>query len=115
MENKEHMINLGQFIAKHRKDKGYTQQQVADLMGIAVKTISYVECGRNFPTLQNLFKLSELLDMSLDEFIFGYNRFDSSLNIGEINEMLPELNLRDQGVILSLLRAACKSMLNGNE
>lgn len=115
MENKTHMVNLGKFISERRKAKGYTQQEVADVMNIAVKTVSYIESGRNYPTLKNLFKLAEVLDISIDKFVFGYSRFDSSLNITEINEMMGQLNPKQQGLVLNIVRAACQSMLDEGE
>ena len=36
---------IGTFIAQMRKEKKYTQRQLADLLGISDKTISKWECG----------------------------------------------------------------------
>lgn len=58
---------LGLYIQKHRKAKGYTQQDLADLMDLTPKSISFIERGINYPTPNNIFKLAEILDMSLDE------------------------------------------------
>ena len=33
-------IKIGRFIAKERKNKDYTQKQLADILGISDKTIS---------------------------------------------------------------------------
>lgn len=38
-------IKIGKFISKERKSKGYTQKQLADILGISDKTISKWECG----------------------------------------------------------------------
>lgn len=38
-------IKIGEFIAKERKQKKFTQQQLADILGISNKTVSKWECG----------------------------------------------------------------------
>ncbi len=38
-------IKIGQFIAKMRKEKNYTQRQLADILGISDKTVSKWETG----------------------------------------------------------------------
>lgn len=38
-------IKIGKFIAEERREKGYTQKQLAEILGISDKTISKWECG----------------------------------------------------------------------
>ncbi|MBO4990051.1 MAG: helix-turn-helix transcriptional regulator [Clostridia bacterium] len=38
-------IKIGRFIKECRREKGLTQQQLADLLGITFKTVSKWECG----------------------------------------------------------------------
>lgn len=45
-EDSVDQIKIGRFIAKERKRKGYTQKQLADIIGISDKTISKWECGK---------------------------------------------------------------------
>ena len=35
----------GSFIGSMRREKGYTQNQIAEMMGISDKTVSKWECG----------------------------------------------------------------------
>ena len=104
-------INFGKYIQKHRKTMGYTQQDLADLLGITQKSVSCTERGETFPSHENIFRLAEILDMSLDEFVFGYSRFNNTICIEEINDMLTELSSEEQGMIIGILKAACESML----
>ena len=41
-------IKIGKFIAEERKNKKYTQRQLADVLGISDKTISKWETGVSF-------------------------------------------------------------------
>lgn len=64
-------IKIGKFIAQERKSKGYTQRQLADILGISDKTISKWECGNGFPEASLLLPLCEELDISVNELLIG--------------------------------------------
>lgn len=64
-------IKIGRFIAKERKRKGYTQRQLADILGISDKTVSKWECGNGFPEVSFLLPLCEELDISVNELLAG--------------------------------------------
>ncbi len=107
----QNKIKFGLYVKKHRELKGYTQQELADLIGLTPKSISFIERGVNYPSQEHIFKLAELLEMSLDEFVFSYSRFNKTISIQEINDMLEGLTPDDQGIIISMLKGACESML----
>lgn len=64
-------IKIGKFIAKERKSKGYTQRQLADILGISDKTISKWECGNGFPEVSLLLPLCEKLEITVNELLTG--------------------------------------------
>lgn len=64
-------IKTGGFIAKERKSKGYTQRQLADILGISDKTISKWECGNGFPDVSLLLPLCKELGISVNELLTG--------------------------------------------
>lgn len=108
-------VKFGAFVQKHRKAKGYTQQELAEKLGITLKSVSYIECGLTYPSQENIFKISEILEMSLDEYIFSCTRFNDMLDMGEINGMLNELSSDDQELVINIVKAACESIRNRNE
>lgn len=64
-------IKIGRFIAKERKNKDYTQKQLADILGISDKTISKWERGNGFPEVSLLLPLCKELDISVNELLTG--------------------------------------------
>ena len=61
---------IGAFIAFNRKKKGYTQEQLAEKLGVTNKTISRWENGHFEPTKIVKFKVDKLLkdnNIILDE------------------------------------------------
>ncbi len=62
-------ILIGKFIAAERKQKGLTQRQLADELGISDKTISKWETGKGFPEISLLLPLCEHLNITVNELL----------------------------------------------
>lgn len=52
-----------------RENHGFTQKQVADLLGVTRSTYSYYESGRILPSIPIIIRLSELYLVSCDYLI----------------------------------------------
>ena len=63
---------MGARIAQARKERGLTQQQLADALGISQQTLAHYEVGRVGVGAPMLPRLSELLDLSFDEILLGH-------------------------------------------
>ncbi len=60
----------GTNINRLRKEKGYSAQQVADFMGFAFPGAVYKwERGETLPSVDNLYALSRLLEVPIDEIL----------------------------------------------
>lgn len=64
--NKVLKKKLGQKIVSLRKNKGLTQEDLAELSGYSVEFISLIERGINAPTIDGLEKLARALDVEVD-------------------------------------------------
>lgn len=62
---------IGRFIADCRREKGMTQRQLADLLGISDKTVSKWETGKGLPEAGILAPLGEALGISVTELLTG--------------------------------------------
>lgn len=51
---------------KLRKEKGITQQEIADRTGMKRTNVARIESGKNAPTIEVLVKLAAALDMELE-------------------------------------------------
>lgn len=59
-------MELNERLKSARTNKGYTQQEVADILHISRTTVSSWEVGRTLPSLAFVVELSNLYDLSLD-------------------------------------------------
>ena len=50
-----------------RNSKGFTQKEIADLLGIKTQSYQAYEAGISLPTSENLLKLAIVLEVSIDE------------------------------------------------
>lgn len=64
---------IGNFIAEKRKQKNLTQQELADILHLSNRTISKWECGKGIPDSSIMMELCEVLDISVNELLFGEN------------------------------------------
>ena len=62
---------IGTFIAQLRKDKGLTQQGLADQLEVTRKAVSRWETGRGYPDIELLPKLAQALHVSVQELLEG--------------------------------------------
>ena len=62
---------IGKFIAKERKNKNYTQKQLADILNVSDRTISKWECGKGFPDVALLLPLCNELEITVNELLTG--------------------------------------------
>ena len=60
-------IKIGKFIAALRKEKGLTQEQLGEKLGVTNKTISRWENGNYMPDVEMLSLLSKEFDVSINE------------------------------------------------
>lgn len=61
----------GRFIAELRKQKGYTQKELAEKLRVTDKAISRWETGKGFPDTSLLKPLSDSLGVSVGELLSG--------------------------------------------
>lgn len=65
----EEIMDLGNKILKLRKEKGYSQEDLAEKLGVTRQTISNWELGSTQPNPEQLKGLSKILNVSIDELL----------------------------------------------
>ena len=65
------LMKIGTFLQELRKEKGLTQEQLAEQLGVARRTVSRWETGANMPDLDILVELSDLYAVDLREILNG--------------------------------------------
>lgn len=62
-------IHFGKRIAKHRKQSGRSQAELADVLGVTSQAVSKWECGAALPDIDLLLELSHMYCVSINELL----------------------------------------------
>lgn len=102
---------LGEKLKESRIKKGYSQGDVAELLHISRQSISKWENGNSYPDLDNLVKLSNYYEVSIDELLKENQEFKKKIaeNEVKIEENYQKLDFirgnsgKDEGLMLLIL------------
>ncbi|WP_196599388.1 helix-turn-helix domain-containing protein [Pectinatus frisingensis] len=73
-------IELANRFVALRREKGYSQEVLAEKMGVSRQAISKWECGEASPDTDNLILLAKIYDVSLDFLLIGNSNTDNNNN-----------------------------------
>lgn len=100
MANDDFLINMGKRIAQRRKELNFTQEQLAEKMGVSLQTISCIELGKKAIRPENLANLCSHLDITTDYILMG-KRNEAQMN--ETITKLSELSTNEFSVVKNLI------------
>ena len=64
-------VKIGIFLKSLRKEKGKTQEEIAEIFGVSSRSVSRWENGKTMPDLTILVDLSDYYDVDIKEIIYG--------------------------------------------
>ena len=77
---------IGAFLKQLRNEKGITQEQLAEILGVSGRTVSRWETGTNLPDLSILVEISEYYNVEIKEILNGERKSENMDN--ELKETL---------------------------
>lgn len=111
MKDKEEIMELGEKLKQSRNNKGFSQTNVAEHLNISRQSISKWENGNSYPDLDNLVRLSEYYEVSIDELLKENQELKMRIEANEleIEKKYQNLNFihsvsgKDEGLLLLVL------------
>ena len=82
------MNDMGQKIAKKRKDLGMTQEAFADKMHVTRQTVSRWESGAVLPDIEKLADIASILGVSCDYLLKDEVTDDGAAPLGDVSRLL---------------------------
>ena len=110
---------IGSYIAKKRREKNLTQEQLAEKLGVSNKTISKWENGKCMPDYSIIEQLCKELSVTLSELMDGEDAAEDSVRVYDDEQILDLLRRTQElerqknilyGIILIVLGIACNAM-----
>ena len=71
---------IGEFLKQLRKDKGLTQEQLAERFYVSSRTVSRWETGNNMPDIATLIDLADFYEVDIREIIDGERKSEIMKN-----------------------------------
>ena len=96
-------MNFPARLTRLRKDQGYSQQRLAEAVGLHVNQVKRYETGTAQPTLDALVKLAKTLHVTLDELVFDEGERGPSDVLRLQFEAVSQLPEGEQAVVKEVL------------
>ena len=110
----EVLIRGGARLRALRKERGYTQEQLAELTKLSTRHIAGIEKGEANPSFEVLYTITSALGTSFDA-IFNPADEQVEVEIQEIAGLYRACPEQGQNVILAVIRAMVKELTDKNK
>lgn len=87
-------MRIGEQIKNHRKNVGFTQEQVAEYLGVSTPAVNKWEKGNTYPDISLLPALARLLKIDMNE-LFSFREELTEKEIGQFVNELTEISLEN--------------------
>ncbi len=82
------MKSIGETIASFRKQKGMTQNELAEKMNVTDKAVSKWERDLSCPDINTISKLADILDVSVEELLKAKKKDDSNTKMKDLINLI---------------------------
>ncbi|EGT4249721.1 TPA: helix-turn-helix transcriptional regulator [Clostridioides difficile] len=103
---------IGTRIRNARKNIGYTQSELAEVLFISESYLALIELGKRTPSLDILIKIVDALGISLDFLVNGDNSFEDSALYKEWNSIIKGKSSQEIKSAYNILREFFKCIDN---
>ena len=95
---------IGGFLKELRNEKGITQEQLAEELGVSNRTVSRWETGFNMPDISVLIEIADYFDVSIPEIINGERKSEMNEEVKEMATSIATYAEEERNVLLKRLR-----------
>lgn len=94
-------VNLGEQLQSLREGKNMSREELAQEMNVSRQAVYKWENNKGYPDIENLIKLSEFYNITLDELIKRDQQFQKKISIDEKEKKFEEFS--DPGFYIGIL------------
>lgn len=98
--SRERLRAISQNIRNARKERGLTQEEIAEKVGVSTEYYGQVESGNKAPSLETLLNIAESMNVSIDFLVYGG---ENKRNKG-LNNIIRMLSDKDQATLSKIER-----------
>lgn len=114
---------IGQRIRALRKQRGYTQEKLAEAADLSVPYLSHIERGKKGVSLAAIIRIVAALDTSLEYLLFGRQSTDATANLSaddslrdssEVQQLLEEASDKERQFLCETIQSIRQSLRDNN-
>ena len=94
--------NIGEKIKFYRKKRGLSQDKLAEIINLEMKSLSRIESGHNYPQCENLVAIAKALKISPWQLYF----FENELSVEEMKKDIINILNEETNIIPSIYQYA---------
>lgn len=106
MEYNKLLSEIGFRLYTKRKERGYTQEKLAELMDVTPQTISYAESGKKAMRAENIVKACRVLNISADYLLMGT---EPTAPMSELEQKISGLS-NEQKIYVNIIIDSCVNL-----
>lgn len=100
---------LGQAIKNAREARGWTREELAKILNLVPRYIQSLENEGQHPSLQVLYRIVTLFDISIDEYLLPGREISKSTLRRQLDTMIDTLDEKDLLIIEGTVKGICKA------
>ena len=100
---------LGDNIRKARKAKNITQEKLAEYADVSTVFISQIENGSGKPSLETIFKISNVLHVTIDDLLKNSVEYSHMSSCDELVLLLSNRNAAEINFVISVVKSILKN------
>lgn len=101
---------IGRRIRNLRKEKGFTQESLAEAIDRSVPYVSHIERATKKGSLETMTRIAAALNVSIDYLLTGTNSSDSSAFMPEVEAILRDCLPCEKQIIIDVAEATKRSL-----
>ena len=101
---------VGQRIRKFRKAYNFSQEQLAEKVGVSTTHMSHIETGNTKLSLSVFVKIADVLSVQTDELLYDIPPINKTIIKNELAEILDSCSQQDICVLIEVLKTLKSSL-----
>jgi len=103
------MRAFGLAVMEAREGKGWSREQLAEMLDLSARHIMYVETRGQHPSVQRLYELAALFNISIDQYFFPDTAKGKTTQRRQLDAMLDTMGEKDLSVVTATVKAMNKT------
>jgi len=112
-EEKVDMRSFGQAIMEARENKGWSREKLAEILDISTRHVMYMETRGQRPSVQKLYELAKLFDISIDEHLLSDTTKSKTTRRRQLDAMLDGMDEKELFIVSATAKAVQEAKETG--